>query len=289
MARTSAILSALLLFLMVVTAAAGQSVEAALNTQYGGKILALRHPLEKNSQVYDVTGKTLKGGDEGPWTLYGRFLVKTIRVNKVSILVEGQRLVYVRSGSDLAPVATRQKLKVQINFTTPPASPEEANALLGHVFALTDEDVVQLAPYFWQSYLSDELLHTNLNKSKEPEAPAAERAKRIMVVEVEPDGRVKPGSFVEMRDGVARPRAKFTPEPQYTDAARKQRYQGTLVLSVIVDEMGKIKAPRILRPLGMGLDDNAVKAILTWRFEPGKVDGKPVAVQMNVEVAFNLY
>jgi len=45
----------------------------------------------------------------------------------------------------------------------------------------------------------------------------------------------------------------------------------------------------VARPLGMGLDEKAIEAVRTWRFEPAKKDGQPVPVQMNVEVSFRLY
>jgi len=282
----------ILLFLLVISltaAAAGQNVEAALNTQYGGKILALRHSLEKNSQVYDSTGKMLKGGDEGPWTLYGRFLVKKLRVDKNSLLVEGQRLFYVRAGDVLAPAQSPEKLKVEIKLVQPLASVEEANGLLGQVFCLTDEDVVKSAPRIWQNYLSAQLLHVPVaDSATEPEKL---KGKGLVVVELDGAGdAVKhEKTRVPLRDGVTWPRATFTPDPEYSDAARRQRYQGTLVLGMVIDATGKVRAPNIIRPLGMGLDENAVKKVLTWRFDPGKVDGKAVAVEMNVEVSFNLY
>lgn len=281
----SILLSALLFLTAVAASASDQSVESALNGQYGGKILALLHPIEKGSQVYDADGKVLKGGHEGPWTLLGRILVKKIRVENTSLLIEGQRLAYVQAGHDLAPVATRQKCKVQINFAKPPASADEANALLGHVFALTDEDVVKSAPRFWQKYLSAQLLHAPAEESHSGTPHTA-----FTMIDIDADGRTKPGKTrVEMRNGVARPHARYTPEPDYTEAARHERYQGVLVLEIIVDSTGKVRTADILRPLGMGLDENAVSKVLTWRFDPAKVDGKPVAVQMNVEVAFNLY
>src|ERR1044071_1629856 len=140
MNRTLSSLISSLLFLTALTAAAAdQSVEAALNSQYGGKILALLHPIDKGSQVYDPDGKVLKGGHEGSWTLFGRILVKKVRVEKTSVLIEGQRLAYVQGRHDFSPVQSGGKLKVQINFTKAPTSADEANALLGHVFALTDE------------------------------------------------------------------------------------------------------------------------------------------------------
>lgn len=292
MNRTFSILASLFLLLTGLTAsAADQTVESALNSQYTGKILSLLHPIEKGSQVYDSDGKVLKAGQEGSWTLFGRMLVKKIRIEKNAVLIEGQRLIYVRAGTNLAPAATHQKFKVQINFPKPPASADEANALLGHVFALTDEDVVKAAPLFWQKYLSTQLLHMPAEESPSGSlASGQQKNTAFNMIVVDADGRIQPGKTrVEMRDGVTRPRARFTPEPEYTEVARHERYQGVLVLEMVVDSAGKVRAVSVLRPLGMGLDDNAVNTVLTWKFDPARVDGKPVAVQMNVEVAFNLY
>jgi TonB family protein len=46
---------------------------------------------------------------------------------------------------------------------------------------------------------------------------------------------------------------------------------------------------KVVRPLGMGLDQKALDAVKQWKFEPAMKDGKPVAVQINVEVNFRLY
>jgi len=142
MNRTLSIHAFLFLLLAASTAfAADQSIESALNHQYGGKTLALLHPIDKSSQVYDADGNVLKGGQEGSWTLFGRIFVKKIRVEKTSVLIEGQRLAYVQGRHDFSPVRSGGKLKVQINFTKAPSSADEATVLLGHVFALTKEDV----------------------------------------------------------------------------------------------------------------------------------------------------
>ena len=46
---------------------------------------------------------------------------------------------------------------------------------------------------------------------------------------------------------------------------------------------------RVARSAGMGLDEKALEAVRTWRFEPGRKDGQPVAVLVNVQVNFRLY
>jgi len=65
-----------------------EGFQSTLDLQYHDKILSFRHPLEKGSQVYDADGTPLKGGHEGAWTLFGRVLVKKIRVEKDSLLIE---------------------------------------------------------------------------------------------------------------------------------------------------------------------------------------------------------
>jgi protein TonB len=58
---------------------------------------------------------------------------------------------------------------------------------------------------------------------------------------------------------------------------------------MIVSEHGKPTDIRIARALGLGLDEKAIEAVSNWQFEPATRNGKPVAVQLNVEVNFRLY
>ena len=68
-----------------------------------------------------------------------------------------------------------------------------------------------------------------------------------------------------------------------------QKYQGTVVLSIIVNPQGQPQDIRVVRSVGKGLDEKAVEAVRKWRFEPAKLKGQPVAVQINTEVTFKLY
>ncbi len=62
-----------------------------------------------------------------------------------------------------------------------------------------------------------------------------------------------------------------------------------MVVSLILDKTGQPRNIRIVRPLGLGLDQNAVEDISMWRFDPAKKDGEPVNVEIAVEVDFHLY
>ena len=85
------------------------------------------------------------------------------------------------------------------------------------------------------------------------------------------------------------PRRIYGGEPEYSKAARRAKYQGTIVLFVIVDASGTTRDIQIERPLGFGLDEQAVAAVSRWTFKPAQKDGNPVSVQVNVEVSFRLY
>jgi TonB family protein len=99
---------------------------------------------------------------------------------------------------------------------------------------------------------------------------------------------VGPGIF-HVGDGVSAPRPIFTPEPEFSEEARKAKYQGVVVLNIIVGTDGRVHNPRVVRSLGMGLDEKAMEGVKIWKFDPSKKDGRAVAVEMNIEVAFNLY
>jgi TonB family protein len=89
--------------------------------------------------------------------------------------------------------------------------------------------------------------------------------------------------------GVSAPRAIYKPDPEYSEEARKAKYQGTVVLGMIVGADGRPRGLKVERGLGMGLDEKALEAVRTWKFEPAEKDGKPVAVMISVEVAFRLF
>jgi TonB family protein len=96
------------------------------------------------------------------------------------------------------------------------------------------------------------------------------------------------GGAFRIGGGVSAPSVLSKIEPEYSEEARKAKWQGTVVVSVIVDELGRPRNVRVLRSLGLGLDQKAVEAVSQWRFKPGLKDGKPVPVMATIEVNFRL-
>ena len=102
------------------------------------------------------------------------------------------------------------------------------------------------------------------------------------------DGGYGGGVYV-VGGGVSAPRAIYNPEPEFSDEAREAKYQGTVTLGVVIDRDGRPRNIRVVRSLGMGLDERALAAVREWRFQPATKDGQAVAVIVNIEVNFRLY
>jgi TonB family protein len=77
-------------------------------------------------------------------------------------------------------------------------------------------------------------------------------------------------------------------EPEYSEEARKAKYQGTVMLSVEVSDTGKVTNIEVVRRLGLGLDEKAIEAVKQWKFRPGTTNGVPVTMQTQVTVEFRL-
>ncbi len=84
------------------------------------------------------------------------------------------------------------------------------------------------------------------------------------------------------------PKLIYKVEPEFSEEARKAKYQGTVVLAIEVDTNGRAKNPRVLQALGLGLDEKAIEAVSRWRFRPGAADGKAIVTSATVEVSFHL-
>jgi len=97
------------------------------------------------------------------------------------------------------------------------------------------------------------------------------------------------GGVYTVGGGVTAPRALYQPDPEYSEEARRAKFQGTVVLDVVIGPDGRPRDLHIIRSLGMGLDEKAVDAVHQWKFAPATKDGHPVAVRVAIEVAFRLY
>lgn len=97
------------------------------------------------------------------------------------------------------------------------------------------------------------------------------------------------GGVYTIGNGVSVPRAIYAPEPEFSEEARRIKYQGEVTLLATIGVDGRTRNLLVVRSLGMGLDEKAIEAVRTWKFQPATKDGHPVAVQMNIIVSFHLF
>jgi TonB family protein len=97
------------------------------------------------------------------------------------------------------------------------------------------------------------------------------------------------GGGYSVGGGVSAPVPIYKPEPAYSEEARKAKYQGTVVLWIIIDASGTVTDCKVVKPLGLGLDEKAVETVKTWKFKPAMKNSTPVPVRVSVEVSFRLF
>ena len=98
------------------------------------------------------------------------------------------------------------------------------------------------------------------------------------------------GVFRAGVNGVGTPSCFYQPAPEYSEEARKTKYQGAVVVEGVINLDGRVTDIKVVKGVGMGLDENAVAAVKTWRCKPASgPSGKPVRTLVPIEVTFRLY
>ena len=97
------------------------------------------------------------------------------------------------------------------------------------------------------------------------------------------------GGVYHIGGGVRPPSVIYSVDPEFSEEARKAKFSGNVLVDLIVDEQGLPSHVRVARGVGMGLDEKAVEAVRQYKFKPATKDGKPVKVELTVEVNFQIF
>jgi len=98
-------------------------------------------------------------------------------------------------------------------------------------------------------------------------------------------GGIRPAPSQRITRG---PKVIYKEEPEYSEDARKARFQGVVLLSIEIGIDGRASKIRVIRPAGLGLDERAAEAVSRWLFQPALSGDRPIAVTAVVEVGFHL-
>jgi len=137
-----------------------------------------------------------------------------------------------------------------------------------------------------------ELCPTPNEKGKIPSTPSAYRIAKAPAQVITPlasiSNRLKI-DFEDSRDGIKPPALIYQEPAEFSEYAHRAKKQGIVLVQFIVDKQGIPVEPRVIRPFGYGLDEQALKAVKKYRFKPAHKDnGEAVPVLLNVEVNFRL-
>jgi len=244
-----------------------KAMEAELNQVYRDRILIVRNFYGGKHLRYDADGQLLEGGRPGYWTLDGDVKFDGIKLGRRNIEVDGTRiwLAYDQKGKQFGQIQppgnhVRIEIDADLNGLTIP----QVQSLMAKVFLTKNEKLTDFVPAYWRTFLSGTLGPGA--SEQQPPLPAGETGHKFTA-----------------------PVALAHGEPSYTEEARRAKLNGTVVLWLNVDRDGKVASVKILRPLGLGLDDHAVETVMKWRFKPATRDGEPFPVLVSAEVSFRLW
>jgi len=283
------------------------AADDTLQSRYQGQQVMLRNFYCGNKLKFDVDGNLVEGKPSGAWTLCLDMFIDRIQVKHGKLEIEGQRIPLFYDSKrqqfrSVLEVADKKKesykelvrmQEVSIEALLPPSADDRTLAVtLGKLFYSSDKEFAEAAPDFWKPFFQRRADRKPGSSPGSDSQPAEGKA---------PQGAASPGptpqvsaadgpnEVLHIGNGVKPPTSIYTPDPDYSEDARLAGYQGTTTITIIIGPDGKVYRPRLSQALGLGLDEKARDKVLTWKFKPATKDGQPVAVEVSVEVQFNLY
>jgi TonB family protein len=279
------------LFTAALVSAEPNDVESQLKSMYYGKLLTLRHFYAGEHLRFGPDGELLDQGTPGPWTVDALLIVKDVNLRDRAVTIRGNRVflcfdsesnelrdpftVHQAKKTSRPPcglkrdslkrLAQGRRVSIEIQLASEAPGTDEIALLMRSVFLAAGESLQTAVPSFWQDWFA-----VRQGDSEKPTSLD------------EPVYRIKAGE-------VSAPHPLYTPDPEYSEAARQAGYSGKVMLSLVVDRAGVPAEIHIAKPAGLGLDEKSVEAVSKWKFEPGQKDARPVAVQLEVETSFSLY
>jgi TonB family protein len=253
------------------------SIEAELRQRFQDKIFLIQGWYQDKNLIYDSSGTVIGTPRRGSWAA-SAVKIRSIEVHEDDFVLRGSRggFAYVPEDKKFEPLFPKKSLDAKITVQTSPATltPATLDAIEHTIFTVAVNE--HRLPDYWHTFMfHDEQDQTAKSSAREEDAAPQIPLKALL--QGAQAGHVVP------------PRILYQKEPDFTEVARRAEYQGRMTLSTVIDTQGHPTQFKILRPLGMGLDDQAVDCVRGWRFAPANRDGQPVAVTVEIEINFRLY
>jgi TonB family protein len=277
----------LLLFATPVRADRRQ-LEDALKPAFQNKIVFLRGFYSDANLRFDSQGNLIGTATAGVWTVNSTLLITGLNVDRYNLLtLKGKRVINVFDDDKGRFVNLTSNSRVQIAVELDPGWQDAAPVLtlLEKVIPSAFVQPADTVPDYWRCWLYG---HTTRSKEGGPWKSVKWQCSLDQVAQPE---AAKVAADVskpfKVGHGVTPPKVLYRVEPTFTQAARDVHIEGITLLSVIVDKQGEPQVTGIVRPLGAGLDDQAIESVRKWRFAPATRNGEPVPVEVLLEVNYH--
>jgi len=233
------------------------------------------------SPSYDTRAVALGDRPEVAPALIRLGLGAALKGNRDEALAFYQRALNVAPTGPQASLALRRMAMLP----SPPGNEAETESFYQRALAAVGPDSPDAATTL--NLYAQFLRHQNRVSEAEPLESRAKQIRQAHVAELTRQ-TAHSATAVKVGGGVTAPMVLFKKEPEYSEEARVEKLQGTVLLGIDVGTDGLAYNIRVVRSLGEGLDEKAIEAVSQWRFQPGARNGQPVAVQASIEINFRL-
>jgi TonB family protein len=277
--------------MMVLHLHADDTPAQELNHELQHKILLLRNFYRGDRLHYSSTGKALGNPPSGTWTVDGAVVISKIDISHKRLRIRSKRCFLSQGPDGYELLPSERELMIDIDHVAQAITLDSVHALLQHVFLNPQDRAADFVPAYWKPCFGAQITTAQACRLSPRIAPLFKFAPSLQIPEAAadpPEISANPPAM-KIGNGVTPPHAVCTPDPEYSEQARRERIQGILVLALIVDKSGRPQNISVVSPLGYGLDEQALNTVKTWKFEPSRKAGEPVSVYAHIEVSFRLY
>jgi TonB family protein len=249
-----------------------QSTEPELRSRLVHRPLYLRGLWRNDDLHFDSNGKLIGNSETAPFTLSGIEIVK-VKLEKDRLQLRGHRIGLELDGSTPKRVPLlvgtlwfSHQEEVNIDVAMPAS--HDLGSVIDAIFVENIADLMPSLPPWWQPYAHKHFLAASV--SYDPYAASSTDALARYGHEV-----VLPASLNDK-------------EPEFNTYAKLLMFKGTALIHLPIDKSGTPSKLSVKRPLGLGLDEQAIEAVRNWLFVPAMRNGRPLAVEVDMEVNFQI-
>ncbi|MBN2320956.1 MAG: energy transducer TonB [Acidobacteria bacterium] len=242
-----------------------KNAENQLKKLYEKKTFILRHFYSGEKLKYSPEGILVSGGKPGIWTLDGLITINKLKIKNEKLEMTGKREFWSYDQKEKKPrqFKSTEKTTIEIGPFNAPSDATLLHQAIQNIFLKDNEPLHNAVPDYWKNTVIRFFTGQNALINNTPKKQLFNRG-----------------------DNLTLPKLISKADPQYTPTGRKLRVGGTVMLKVKIDKEGNVSLQEIVLPLGLDLDESAIKAVLKWKYAPASLNGEPIDFETTLTMQF---